>query len=249
MRILIVNDDGYFAKGLTMLADRLSAEHKITVVAPTINHSGMSHAIHFHRPINLKLLQTAPYKVYALGGTPSDCVKLGVELLRDEPPELIISGMNDDYNLGTDVVYSGTANAAVEGSLCGFKAIAFSSAPRSDEEFEYAIDYIVRKLSEFFALSSEWYALNVNISVDKRREEYKLTPLGIRKFVDEYICAPETEEGAQFTLVGDPAVIENSCDCDVTWLAEGYTTVTPLGSDYTDRTALCALKKKFGGSR
>ena len=112
MRVLIVNDDGIQGKGLYKLAEVLSTEHEVTVVAPHTQKSGYSHSLSFHKtltyaPYNLGL----PLKSYSLTGTPCDCVKFAIDvLMKDDLPDLILCGINDDYNLGTDVVYSATVN-------------------------------------------------------------------------------------------------------------------------------------------
>ena len=135
MRILMVNDDGYASYGIKRLAERLSAEHEVTVIAPAKCNSGMAHAMTFGKPIFLKKIEKYPTECYSLSGTPADCVKFGMEFIK-EKIDLVISGINTEPNIGTTVVYSGTAAAAMEASLYKVKAIAVSANPEKESDYK-----------------------------------------------------------------------------------------------------------------
>src|SRR6476619_805224 len=121
--VLCSNDDGIDSPHLNALADKIEAFAEFIVVAPARQRSAASHAITLHKP--LRLTEVAPRR-YSLSGTPVDCVYLGVLKLCDRVPAVVVSGVNDGYNLGSDVFYSGTVAAAVEGALRGASGIAFS---------------------------------------------------------------------------------------------------------------------------
>lgn len=126
MRILLTNDDGIHAKGLQVLeeiARKLSDD--IWVVAPETDQSGLAHSLTLNEPLRLR---KSDEKRYALKGTPTDCVIMGVRELMDEPPDLILSGVNSGQNIGDDITYSGTVAAAMEGALLGVPSIALSQA-------------------------------------------------------------------------------------------------------------------------
>lgn len=126
MRILLTNDDGIHAKGLQVLeeiARKLSDD--IWVVAPETDQSGLAHSLTLNEPLRLR---KSGEKRYALKGTPTDCVIMGVRELMDEPPDLILSGVNSGQNIGDDITYSGTVAAAMEGALLGVPSIALSQA-------------------------------------------------------------------------------------------------------------------------
>ncbi|MGY3804081.1 5'/3'-nucleotidase SurE [Pigmentibacter ruber] len=126
MHLLLCNDDGYKAKGIQILAKYLnSLGHKITVVAPNGERSAQSHAMTFYQPVKITEISS---NEYAVDGTPADCVALGLsKLLKENPPDFVISGINHGLNVGIDVNYSGTVGAATEAALMGYKAIAVSA--------------------------------------------------------------------------------------------------------------------------
>src|SRR4051812_37655533 len=135
--VLCSNDDGITAPHLTALAALIEDFADVIVVAPERQRSAASHAITLHKP--LRLTEVAPRR-YALSGTPVDCVYLGILKLCDRTPAVVVSGINDGYNLGSDVFYSGTVAAAVEGALRGAAGIACSLAPRAKHS-EHAVKF------------------------------------------------------------------------------------------------------------
>lgn len=248
MRILVVNDDGYTAYGIRKLAKELAKEHEVTVVAPIKCNSGMAHAMTFYKPYYLKAVETNEdenFKCYHITGTPSDCVKIGTELMHDNLPDLVISGINTEPNIGSSVIYSGTAHAAMEASVLGIKSFAVSSNCENEAEYDYVIDYIIRNLDYYFSLCSGEYALNININNPKiGNKEHKITPLGIRMYSDFFLIGDEDENGTPYSLLGDPLLIDNAPDCDVVWFEKGYATITPLMTDHTYYSKIDELKEK-----
>ena len=112
MRILLSNDDGYFAPGLAILAEHLSKLAEVVVVAPERNRSGASNSLTLDRPLNVR---QAPNGYFYVNGTPTDCVHLALTGLMEKAPDMVISGINDGANMGDDTIYSGTVAAAMEG--------------------------------------------------------------------------------------------------------------------------------------
>src|SRR5260221_8444950 len=124
-RILVTNDDGIYSEGLRKLADALRAVGDVVIVAPDREQSGASHALTLNRPVRLIQLEENEWVV---GGTPTDCVNLAVlKLMRDDRPDIVVSGVNFGPNLGDDVTYSGTISAAFEGALLNIPSIALST--------------------------------------------------------------------------------------------------------------------------
>lgn len=165
MRILLCNDDGYQAQGIQTLARHLQkAGHDISIVAPSEERSGQSHAMTFFRPVLVR--QAAP-RVWAVHGTPADCAAIALQkILAHEPPDLVVSGINHGLNVGWDVNYSGTVGAATEASLLGHKAIAVSvdlDAARSIVDvqafFDRAAEVVVRTVARIGEL--DWKPLEV----------------------------------------------------------------------------------------
>lgn len=245
MRILLVNDDGYASYGIRRLAERLAEKHDVTVIAPVRCNSGMAHAMTFGKPIFLKRIENYPTECYSLTGTPADCVKLGLEYLK-ERPELVISGVNTEPNIGTTVVYSGTAAAAMEAALDGVKAMAVSANPETESDFDGVIEFFLAHFEMYLGMCSEKYALNININNHRiGNKAHKIVALGRRLFTDIYLVGDVDEKGVPHTLVGNPLEVENDVESDVYAYSEGYATITPLSSDHTDFVSLEALKTDF----
>src|SRR5512147_548794 len=161
MRILLSNDDGYFAPGLAALAQALAPLADITVVAPERDRSGASNSLTLDRPL---MLRQAPGGFYYVNGTPTDCVHLAVTGMLDHLPDMVISGINHGANMGDDTIYSGTVAAATEGHLLGIPSIAVSLASKEGAHFPAAAR-IARELVERFFGSppSQPMLLNVNV--------------------------------------------------------------------------------------
>ncbi len=123
MRILLSNDDGYLATGLRTLAEHIADLAKVTIVAPDRNRSGASNSLTLDSPLRV---ERAEDDVYYVNGTPTDCVHIAITGLLEQPPDMLISGINHGANLGDDVLYSGTVAAAMEGRFLGIPAIAVS---------------------------------------------------------------------------------------------------------------------------
>ena len=141
MHILISNDDGYLAPGISVLAATLSALGRVTVVAPDRNKSGASNSLTLTRPLRAEL---TPQGFYRVDGTPTDCVHLALSGLLEDPPDMVVSGINAGPNLGDDVLYSGTVAAAMEARFLGLPAIAVSLAGRPGEHYQSAADITLR---------------------------------------------------------------------------------------------------------
>ncbi|MBO4472686.1 MAG: 5'/3'-nucleotidase SurE [Clostridia bacterium] len=232
MKILIVNDDGIQAEGLYKLAETLSTEHTVTVVAPHTQKSGFSHTLSFHRtvsyaPYNLGI----PVSAYSLTGTPCDCVKFAINvLMKDALPDAILCGINDDYNLGTDVVYSATVNAALEGAIHGFPSFAFSIGRDHADDFTYPADFIKRNLSALVSLERNdnvCYSLNFPSNHPEEILGVRFAKIGLRKFSDRYELR-ENSDGSGYLLLGEPIPLDNAPDSDVELIRRGYITITPV---------------------
>ncbi len=146
MRILLSNDDGYFAPGLAALAEILSRIAEITVVAPERDRSGASNSLTLDRPL---LLRQAPSGFYYVNGTPTDCVHLAVTGMLPDLPDMVVSGINHGANMGDDTVYSGTVAAATEGFLLGVPALAVSLAGSGGEHFATAARVVLDLIEQF----------------------------------------------------------------------------------------------------
>ncbi|WP_036299872.1 5'/3'-nucleotidase SurE [Methylotenera sp. L2L1] len=146
MKILLSNDDGYFAPGLNILAEHIAKIADITVVAPERNRSGASNSLTLDRPLSVK---KASNGFFYVNGTPTDCVHIALTGLMDTMPDMVISGINDGANMGDDTIYSGTVAAAMEGYLLGIPSIAVSMSQHNSTHFETAARVAVELVQHY----------------------------------------------------------------------------------------------------
>ncbi len=161
MKILVSNDDGYFAPGITLLAEALAQLGEVTVVAPERDRSGASNSLTLDRPLTVR---RAPNGFFSVNGTPTDCVHIAVTGLLDFTPDVVVSGINLGANMGDDTIYSGTVAAAVEGYLLGIPSLALSLTSRTGEHFQSAIGVALQLVERLRrAPFGEPVLLNVNV--------------------------------------------------------------------------------------
>ena len=234
--VLCSNDDGIHAPHLEALAARIEAFADVVVVAPERQRSAASHAITLHKP--LRLIEVRPRR-FALSGTPVDCVYLGVLKLCERRPAVVVSGVNDGYNLGSDVFYSGTVAAAVEGALRGAAGIAMSLAPRAKQP-EQALDFaaaVVRAaLGEPVPAGT---VLNVNLP-GEGSDAYQWTTLGRREYADDVVERRDPHGRPYYWVGGGPSGHEHVDGTDCVAVARGWNSITPMHLDLTDRGRVAA---------
>jgi 5'-nucleotidase len=161
MRILLSNDDGYFAPGIAILAEALSRLATVTVVAPERDRSGASNSLTLDRPV---MVRTSGNGFLFVNGTPTDCVHLAVTGLLEELPDMVISGINLGANMGDDTIYSGTVAAATEGYLLGIPSLAISLASKAGKHYDTAARVVTELVTRFQKrLPPEPVLLNVNV--------------------------------------------------------------------------------------
>ena len=161
MKILLSNDDGYFAPGLNILAEHIAQLAEVMVVAPERNRSGASNSLTLDRPLSVR---KASNGFYYVNGTPTDCVHIALTGLMEDMPDMVISGINDGANMGDDTIYSGTVAAAMEGYLLGISSIAVSMSQHNSTHFETAAKVAVELVQHYqkHGFSSPTL-LNVNV--------------------------------------------------------------------------------------
>ena len=223
MRILITNDDGIWAPGIRMLAEWARTIGDVTVVAPKVEQSGMSHAIQFVEPIEIKKVELMEgVEAWQMDSTPADCVRFGIVGLEREY-DLVLSGINRGVNVGVDLVYSGTVAAIFEAARLGHRGIAFSTFPDSQE---FASNYFsdVYKFITDRGLFEKNLIFNVNIPDEVKGMH--LTYQGSQYFSDIF----KKGEGNMYLQVGSR--IEDVCPDDIkrdtVAIHKGYISVTPL---------------------
>lgn len=232
--ILVTNDDGFQSEGLRALASAMDALGEVWVVAPEVEQSATSHAISIHRPLRLREVRP---RFYAVDGTPTDCSWLGIHhVMRERRPALVVSGINHGPNLADDVTYSGTIAAAMEASIIGVPAIAFSLAGWGVSDFAPAARF-ARALAGA-ALANELppnLLLNVNVPPGVDPDGYVVTRLGKHSYGSDVVEKKDPRGRSYFWIGGNEYQHEDipGSDCNAV-LREKRISVTPLMLDLTD---------------
>jgi 5'-nucleotidase len=231
-RILVTNDDGIFSEGIKLLAEELAAVAEVTVVAPDREQSAMGHALTLSRPLRMQKVED---KRFAVDGTPTDCVNLGVlSLFKDSPPDFVASGINFGLNLGDDVTYSGTVSAGFEGTLLGIPSVAFSQEVAEGFSFRPAAVF-ARELFRILIAERKHLPpdllLNVNIPAGPIHG-VSLTRLGRRLYKQSVIEKLDPRGRKYYWIHGTPQW-ERAAGTDFGAIAEGQISVTPLHLDLT----------------
>lgn len=234
--LLLTNDDGVHATGLRALARALADLGDVWVVAPEREQSACGHALTLHRPLRVV---EARERWFAVNGTPSDCVNLGVLGFLPEPPVLVVSGINHGSNLGDDVTYSGTVSAAMEGTLLGVPSIAMSLVDGGDFDAAGEVARLVamRVLVEGLPRKT---LLNVNVPAGVLRG-VRLTRLGHRVYSEKIVEQADPRGRTHYWIGAGAPRWEALEGTDMGAVHEGYTALTPLHLDLTNPRALVQM--------
>jgi len=249
VRILITNDDGINACGIKALVMALSSLGNLYVIAPSGERSACGHGITIREPIKINKYDfPLALEAWSVEGTPADCVKLGITTLLKEKPDLVVSGINQGPNLGTDIFYSGTVSAAIEAILLGVPAIAISLASHTSQDFSVA-QKTVKILSENM-LKKELAPdtlLNVNVPALslKNIKGFKVTKLGERKYINNFEHKKIGPNGTDYYLLTGQAVLpeKKEEDLDVIAVENGYISITPIHFDLTNYRIMEQIKQ------
>lgn len=238
-RILVTNDDGIFSEGLRRLADALRPLGEVIVVAPDREQSAASHALTLNRPLRMIQLREGEWTV---DGTPSDCVNLAIlQLLRDDRPDIVVSGINFGSNLGDDVTYSGTISAAFEGSLLNIPSIAFSSALGEGFSFDRCAAFAARLTAHVLGQERDpKIILNVNFPVQEFAG-VKVTKLGRRVYSEAVIERLDPRGRSYYWIGGGPPTWRPGEGTDFEAIQEGFVSITPLHLDLTHHESIRRL--------
>jgi 5'-nucleotidase len=234
MRILISNDDGYFAPGLAVLAATLKAhDHEVTVVAPERDRSGASNSLTLDRPL---MVRQTPAGFHYVNGTPTDCVHLAVTGLLPILPDMVISGINHGANMGDDTVYSGTVAAATEGFLLGIPSVAVSLANLQSENFHTAADFVADLVQRFAAQPfPEHVLLNVNVPdiASEQIAGVEVTRLGRRHKAQDTVKTVNPRNQTMYWVGAAGAAQDAGPGTDFHAVAHDKISITPLQLDLT----------------
>jgi len=241
MRILLSNDDGYFAPGLSILADALSRLAEIVVVAPERDRSGASNSLTLDRPL---MVRKSHLGFHYVNGTPTDCVHLAVTGMLDALPDMVVSGINHGANMGDDTIYSGTVAAATEGFLLGIPSIAVSLASKSEGNYATAARVtgeLVRRFQQRALMQPILFNVNVPDVPHDELRGIKVTRLG-RRHKAEAVTKSSNPRGETVYWIGAAGEAEDAGEgTDFHAVSERFVSITPLQMDLTHFAQLDTL--------
>jgi 5'-nucleotidase len=243
VRILLTNDDGIFAPGLAALEQQLRHLGEVIVVAPTTEQSGVGHSITFLTPLVCKSIhRDGRHWAWAVDGSPADCVKLAIgELLKNDPVDLVVSGINNGLNAGINVLYSGTVAAAIEGAFFGVTSVAVSLEYDEDPDFQAAAVIarnVVGGIAKQPAARGKLFNLNVPTAATESPKDVQVVPMGLAQYGRTY--EKRQDPGGRnyyWALWSEPDQPAPEA-ADVTELRRGNVTLTPLKFDLTEQELL-----------
>lgn len=250
LKLLISNDDGIFALGVRTLANALAeAGHEVTVVCPDRERSATGHGLTLHQPIRAEQVEDIFHPnviAWSCSGTPADCVKFALSAVMETRPDFVLSGINHGPNLGTDVLYSGTVSAAMEGVLEGINSIAFSLVSFTSHEFATAANFALNLIKQI-ATKEPTQPMLLSINIPDIPESdiagVLITRQGLRRYIENFQKRLDPRGKSYYWLAGEIVEdIEQPANLnlpphiltDVQAIRDRYITITPLQYNLTD---------------
>jgi len=252
MRFLVANDDGIFAPGLRALAEALSTRGQVKVIAPEREQSAAGHAVTLHKPLRLTriTLDGLDVEAYASNGTPADCVALGT-LDPDDLPDRVFSGINEGANLGEEVLYSGTASAAMEGAMYDIPSFAISVVTEGRPARFDGAARLVQWLVESFPLEATCRACFFNVNVPNLAPEeirgIEITRLGHRRYVNRMSRREDPRGRPYYWFAGEPLERDATPGTDLAAVQAGKISISPLHFDLTSHADIDRLQEALRG--
>ena len=246
--ILITNDDGYQSKGIQSLINAVKDFGEIMIVAPDGPQSGMGHAITVNHSIRCnKTKFHGSLDSYFCSGTPVDCIKMGIYLLNGRKPDIILSGINHGTNVSTNILYSGTMGAAVEGALEGIPSIGFSLTDSSeDADFSYS-EKIVSLITQKVLDKGIKKGTCLNVNIPKVNESsikgIKVCRQGRAFWKDDFEKRKDPSGKSYYWLKGSFSSKESEMDTDINYLENNFVTIVPTQYDMTCHNSIKELKQ------
>lgn len=238
MKILVTNDDGVEAKGLKVLVKALREVKgtEVIVVAPVQEQSTTSHSLTLHRPLRITKSRK---NVYAVDGTPTDSVFIGVAAIMGEKPDLIFSGINRGGNLGDDIHYSGTVSAAVEGGIMGIPSVAMSQLGTKSFDYSMAGQFAKRLLKTILKNElPKGIVLNVNVPENPKSLNFKVTKTGKRDYGILSVKKTDPRGRPYYWIGGNQYKFFDIKGSDCNAIVDGKISVTPIQVNMTSQSFL-----------
>ena len=247
MRILLTNDDGVYAPGIAALRKGLMQMGEVHWIAPATEQSGVGHSITFLEPLVCKqIFDGDELLAIAVEGSPADCVKLGVSELIDGEVDVVVSGINGGLNAGINVLYSGTVAAAIEGAFFRLTSFAVSLEYDPHADFDTATQIaipLIRKILANKDSAPQLYNINIPTAAVELYSsggipQVEVVPMGVERYGENYIRRQDPKGRDYYWATNDPPPRRTDHATDLTALADGHVTVTPLKFDMTSIDAL-----------
>ena len=245
MLILLTNDDGVHSRGLTALRDDLIKTHDVRIVAPERERTCVGHAITLHKPLRIKEIDQG---VYSTNGSPADCIYLGIQVILNKKPDLIISGINTGPNMGRDVNYSGTVAAAKEGAFLGVPSIAVSMCARQGFRFHDAAQIthsIINIIGDNPFLKDTFLNVNIPNIPHEQLKGFMVTRLGKRIYNEKVLERVDPRGGKYYWIGGNAEDYEHIRGTDFYAVEKGCISITPLSLDMTDIGSMKSYQAYF----
>lgn len=247
MKILLTNDDGINAQGLTVLRDKIKEIAEVMVVAPETEQSAVGHAITLSDPLRVrKIDKDGEFIGYGVNGTPADCVKIAVRAILDTCPDMVISGINLGANIATNVIYSGTVSAATEGTILGIPSIAVSLATFVNPNFTAAASFTKKLALKVYEKGlPEGTLLNVNVPnlPEDGIKGVVFTRQGSSRFQEEFDKRTDPRGHIYYWQGGEMIFNEEDNDADSDAIRRDMISITPIHYDLTDYKFLEKIRR------
>lgn len=246
MQILLTNDDGIYAPGLAAMEKALARLGDVTVVAPAIEQSGVGHSITFLSPLMAaESFDGERKRGWAVEGSPADCVKLAIGRFCPRRPDLIVSGINGGFNIGINVLYSGTVAGATEGALFGIPSVAVSlewdEKPKFDKAAKLAVGLIEQIVKQQDPTSEPLYNINIPTRALERPTEVRVVPMATARWPADFDERIDPKGRRYYWAMGTPPTAVAGGLTDLEAIQQGYVTLTPLRIDRTEHNRLAEL--------
>jgi 5'-nucleotidase len=246
MQILISNDDGIYSGGIRALTEGLANENEVYVVAPDRERSATGHSLTLHRPIRLDEVThlNGVKGAYATDGTPSDCIKIAIGAILNGSPDIVLSGINHGPNMGSDVLYSGTVSAAMEGAIYNIPSIAISLAEHKPQDFTAAVAFVRELLKIIKQIKfPDRTLLNINIPALPLSEiaGIEITKLGVRPYNDYFEKRVDPRGKTYYWLAGEAQEENELPGTDVYAVRNNQISITPVTIHMTNEIMLPEL--------
>lgn len=258
MKILLTNDDGFYAPGISALHAELAKYADVLRVAPATEQSGVGHTITFLTPLLAHRAyqgdgQSDELLGWIVEGSPADCVKLGISELCDWRPDIVVSGINGGLNAGINVLYSGTVAGAIEGAFFGITSVAVSLEFDDHANFGRAAELawgVIQQVLQQKSAAPQLYNINIPTVATRQPSQLRVVPMGTARYGEHYVKRSDPKGRDYYWATNDPPPEPSEQETDLTALHAGHMTLTPLDYNMTKTGHLDAMRDwKFDSQR